>query len=77
MDWLEEFWGDLLSEEPLRIVAAWSTLGDEEKIAVHNHLLQMASEEGWADIQQVAAQTALRVIDQDSTTDASAKNGLA
>ena len=66
MDWLEEFWGDLLSEEPLRIVAAWTVLSDEEKIAVHNHLVQMATEAGWADVQRDAAQTALHAIDPES-----------
>lgn len=65
MDWLDEFWGDLLSEEPLRIVAAWAILSDEEKIAVHKHLIQMATDEGWADVQRDAAQAALHAIDSE------------
>lgn len=63
MEWLEDFWGDLLSEEPLRIVAAWVTLGDEEKVVVYGHLTKMATEEGWTSGQQVAAQAALKAID--------------
>ena len=64
MDWLEELWGDLLSEEPLRIVAAWTTLDGEEQVSVHLHLTRMASEEGWSDVQRIAAQIALRAIDE-------------
>ena len=63
MDWLEDFWGDLLSEEPLRIVAAWTTLGDEEKVVVYGHLTQMATQEGWSSVQKIAAQVALDAID--------------
>ena len=70
MDWLEEFWGDLLSEEPLRIVAAWTTLDEEEKVSVHLHLTRMASEEGWSNVQRNAAQVALRAIEDDTSPDA-------
>jgi hypothetical protein len=70
MDWLAEFWGDLLSEEPLRIVAAWATLGEEEKVTIHLHLTHMATEEGWSDVQRIAAQSALRAIDDEATPDA-------
>ncbi len=59
---LEEFWGDILSEEPIRIVAAWVTLTIEEKIAVQDHLERMATEPGWATIQREAAQVALLAI---------------
>jgi hypothetical protein len=61
-DWLEEFWSDLLSEEPLRIIAAWVPLDDEEKAAVHAHLARMVSEPGWLEVQRVAAAAALRAI---------------
>ena len=66
MDWLEEFWGDLLSEEPLRIVAAWSTLNNEEKLIIHEHLVKMSSDEGWADVQRDAAIIALQAIDSEA-----------
>lgn len=65
-DWLEEFWGDLLSEEPLRIAAAWATLDTEERQAIHTHLGRMANEDGWTDGQRQAARAALDVIGSDA-----------
>jgi hypothetical protein len=65
MDWLEEFWEDMLSEEPIRIVAAWVTLDEEAKVAIWLHLERMASEEGWAEVQRAAAQAALDAIEQE------------
>jgi hypothetical protein len=64
-DWLDQFWEDLLSEEPLRIIAAWSTLDDEEKSSIHRHLISMSTEDGWADVQRQSAQAALHAIDSD------------
>ncbi len=61
-DWLEEFWSDVLSEEPLRIMAAWVRLDSQEKAAVHTHLKRMVTEAGWLEVQRVAAAAALRVI---------------
>jgi hypothetical protein len=61
-DWLEEFWGDMLSEEPLRIRAAWVTLDAEEQIALRAHLTRMATETGWAEVQRLAARAALQAI---------------
>ena len=71
MDWLDEFWGDLLSEEPLRIMAAWSTLDANEQAAIFDHLSHMAADDGWADVQKVAAQAALYAI-QNEANDESA-----
>jgi hypothetical protein len=62
MDWLEEFWGDLLSEEPLRVVAAWVTLDPDEQESVRAHLTRMATESGWARSQRTAARVALDAI---------------
>jgi len=61
-DWLEEFWSDILSEEPLRIMAAWLTLDNESKVAVLNHLKVMSTEPGWAEIQRQSAREALATI---------------
>jgi hypothetical protein len=61
-DWLEEFWGDILSEQPLRIMAAWLTLDGESKVAVLNHLKAMSKDTGWADSQRQAATAALQTI---------------
>lgn len=71
-DWLEEFWGDLLSEEPTRVAAAWALLqAADERQAVRDHLHKMATEEGWAEVQRQAARAALAVIaaESDSSTD--------
>jgi hypothetical protein len=65
MDWLEEFWADMLSEEPIRIVAAWVTLDEEAKAAIWLHLERMTTEEGWAEAQRAAAQAALDTIEQE------------
>ena len=62
MDWLDDFWADLLSEEPLRVMAVWSTLNADERDIILDHLTNMATGEGWADVQRVAAQTALHAI---------------
>ncbi|MCS6869888.1 MAG: hypothetical protein RML95_10675 [Anaerolineae bacterium] len=68
-DWLETFWSDLLSEEPLRVAAAWSLLQEaEEQQAVRNHLRKMATEDGWAEVQRRAARAALAVIAPDLDT---------
>ncbi len=66
MNWLEEFWGDLLSEQPLRIMAAWLTLDADSQTAIRVHLQHMATQEGWADSQREAAQVAISVIEQET-----------
>lgn len=63
MSWLDEFWGDLLSEEPLRVAAVWATLDAETKRSVRDHLQKMATEDGWQPIQKQSAQSALAVIE--------------
>ena len=60
--WLEEFWADILSEEPLRALAAWRLLDAEKRIAVRTHLTKMATGDGWAEIQRRAAQAALNAL---------------
>jgi hypothetical protein len=66
-DWLEAFWGDLLSEEPPRIVSAWARLEAEEREGVFDHLVRMAREPGWAEVQRTAAQAALHAISRSET----------
>ncbi len=71
-DWLEKFWGDLLSEEPARVAAAWALLqAADERQAVRDHLHKMATEAGWANVQRQAARAALAVIEP--TTDSAAE----
>ncbi len=62
MDGLEEFWEAILSEDPPRIRAAWLTLIEAERAAVHAHLERMAAEEGWTEGQRDSARAALRTI---------------
>jgi hypothetical protein len=69
VEWLEEFWSDMLSEEPLRIVAAFTVLDAEEKVAVHNHLVQMTTEEGWAEGQRDSALAALAALADNDNAD--------
>ena len=68
-DWLEEFWSDILSEEPLRIRAAWVMLEAEEQDAVRAHLMRMATETGWAEVQRLSARAALQAISDDDGPD--------
>lgn len=70
-DWLETLWGDLLSEEPDRVIAAFVTLPADEQAAIMAHLGRMVSEDGWADVQRQSAGAAIRAI---SEADASPLN---
>jgi len=58
-EWLEQFWGDVLSEEPNRILDAWGRIELEEQLAVIEHLWKMATEDDWSGFQRVAARAAL------------------
>lgn len=62
-EWLEVFWGDLLSEEAPRIETAWQRLDPHEQPPIRTHLQRMVQEDGWTDGQREAAQAALAVID--------------
>ena len=62
-EWLEDFWGELLSEEPMRIIAAWDLLDAEAQLAIRAHLQRMTTETGWADVQRDAAGSALAAIE--------------
>ena len=62
-EWLEAFWGDILSEEAPRIESAWQLLNTEDQRAVREHLTRMVTEDGWADVQRESAQSALDVIE--------------
>jgi hypothetical protein len=76
MDWLEEFWEDILSERPIRIVSAWVRLSEDEKVSVRAHLTAMAREDGWAEVQRAAAQAALQAIsNSDQSSNERAANG--
>lgn len=59
---LEEFWANMLSEDPPTVRQAWDALTAEEKAAVYRHLQRMASEAGWQPSQRDAARAALQAI---------------
>lgn len=61
-DWLEQFWANILSEDPATVRAAWAPLTGDEKSAVYDHLQRMAGEDGWHPSQRDAARAALQAI---------------
>lgn len=60
---LENFWAELLSEEPERIERVWQTLDAEARVAIARHLRRMATEPDWHPLQRQSATAALNVID--------------
>lgn len=63
-EWLEKFWGELLSRDPQRILATMDSLEDDkEREAIVAHLKRMATEEGWLEPQRISAKAALTVLD--------------
>lgn len=61
-DWLEQFWANILSEDPATVQAAWASLTGDEKSAVYDHLQRMVNEQGWHSSQRDAARAALQAI---------------
>ncbi len=62
-DWLEYFWGEILSREPERTRTAFESLdAPEQRAAIIQHLNNMATEDGWAESQRISAQCALDAL---------------
>ncbi len=62
-DWLENFWGEILSRDAERTRRAFVALQDaEQRQSVLDHLQKMVSEDGWAEPQRVSAQHALNAL---------------
>jgi hypothetical protein len=59
---IETFWEEILSRQTERIQAAFSTLSEEEKEAVFNHLKRMTREPGWHPEQVNSAKKALEAL---------------
>jgi hypothetical protein len=59
---IEDFWNDMLSEEPARVRKAWLELDDEAADALLKHLRKMSNEDGWTAPQRQSASTALKII---------------
>ncbi len=65
--WLEKFWGEVLSRDPQRILAAMGSIKDaEEREAIITHLRRMATEDGWLEPQRISAESALTALGIDS-----------
>lgn len=64
-DYLEELWDNLLSRENDKISRAFRSLSEQEKQAVHAHLVRMATEEGWHPEQKISAEAAIRAIENE------------
>jgi len=62
IDYLQQFWDDLLSRQPERIRESFAGLDADTRQAVIEHLNRMASEEGWHPSQKESAQIALQAI---------------
>jgi hypothetical protein len=62
MDSIENLWKALLSRDPKRILKTYKNLSNEDRKAVIDHLVLMASEDGWHPAQKHSAQIALESI---------------
>ncbi|MCB9437392.1 MAG: hypothetical protein H6673_10430 [Anaerolineales bacterium] len=61
--WLEYFWGEILSRDTQRIQATFASIeAADERQAILAHLCKMATEAGWAEPQRVSAQAALDAL---------------
>lgn len=61
---VESFWAAILSEDIAQIIEAYQSLPNaDEREAVYQHVLRMATEEDWSEPQRVAAQAAVAVIE--------------
>ena len=62
-DWLDYFWGEILSRDTNRIQTAFEMVTEEkERTTLIKHLYAMTTESGWADPQRISAQSALDSI---------------
>ncbi len=59
---IELFWDDLLSQQAVRIQAAFDLLSPAEQSNILEHLRHMVSESGWHPSQVAAARIALQVL---------------
>lgn len=62
LDPIQLFWDNLLSRNRARIKSAFSTLDENSKQAVIDHLKKMTSETGWHPEQVKSAWAALETI---------------
>jgi hypothetical protein len=58
----EEFWSEVLSEDPARVQDALRSLPSAERAGVRDHLQAMAEDAGWSAGQRRRARAALVAI---------------
>jgi hypothetical protein len=63
---LEALWDDLLSRQPERVQAAYTSLETSERQAVYSHLRHMARDPGWQPEQRASARAALQALENQS-----------
>ncbi|OGO70962.1 MAG: hypothetical protein A2Z37_03400 [Chloroflexi bacterium RBG_19FT_COMBO_62_14] len=66
-DILEDFWSEVLSNDPDRVLAALAGVSAAERDNVIRHLQRMAGEPGWREAQRARAQAALDALRASST----------
>lgn len=64
LDFLAEFWKEMLSGEESVVRRAWDRLSPQEQPYVLAHLRAMANQEGWQLTQRQAARGALRFLER-------------
>ena len=62
---LEKTWGDLLSRDAEKILAAFRSLDTNSREEVLTHLRRMSSEPGWHPEQVISAAAALAMISKE------------
>ena len=63
MEFLDQFWAEMLSGDPRQIQIAWDPLKSDERAAVREHLDRMHTEAGWHFSQRESAAAALQTIE--------------
>ena len=61
-DPLESIWDGLLSRDPIRIRATFTSILPADQTLILAHLQRMATENGWLPEQQHSARSALNVL---------------
>jgi len=62
LDHPDQFWDDLLSGIPEKVLAAYTQLTMTDQKALLEHLQEMVEGEGWQPVQRDSAATALNAI---------------
>jgi len=61
---LEQFWSDVLSDDPRRVTRRLAELGEADRLAILEHLERMSAEAGWSEGQRRRAASALTAWNQ-------------